>query len=256
MSIFTGTTELANVYVGTTEITDIYVGTTNVWTTGGETSTGNLYSITAGRVLSIWDSDNNFDAISSTTLTLPNGATSIISMAINNDKLYVNTDMSHICEVDLSDYSVSYKFSISSTITNANIAFDTDGSLWAGYNKQVAQFDMSDGSVLTAKTTITSALFFKGFTIINGRCFGVPNGTSNKFEEYDLDTLTRINVSSTFQAVRYPKGMGGTDTRLFCHSENTNLNLTEVDPDTLVLIESLNVAIGTSANRGLDFLGY
>jgi hypothetical protein len=252
MSIFTGTTELANVYVGTTEITSVYVGTNQVWSTvvadlgqlfGVDSTTDSLYEIDVDTLTVITSNGLGWTGT-------PVGCGGIIG------RLFVSRQ-----ETDtFYEYDPDTLTSINSATPGSMLVYGIGGTATTLY----ANNDTGTvGTYVVNPDTLALGTRYNQFDAVPrgiggtyDRLFGT--GTDGSDTIYELNPSTGATIDSvTFTPSGFTDGnirdIGGTNTRLFVSRIDLD-TVYELDLDSLTVINTSSTGLGSSLNS-LQSLG-
>ncbi len=245
MSIFTGTTELANIYVGTTEITSVFVKTNQVWSVGE----GRLFACDSSAD-KVYEIDPDTLVVINTSTTTYTGSPSGVGGII--DRLYmVNQTNDTIYELD-PDTLTSIN---SRAFTNAT-QYGIGGTATKLYTND--DFAGSEGIYEINPNTLEYGTRYnqadqspRGIGGTYDRLFstGINGNVIDRIFEHDTSTLTVISTT-TFSPTGWTsyliRDIGGINSRLYVVRSDTD-RIYEIDPDTkTVLNSSSQSVIGTS----------
>jgi hypothetical protein len=244
MSIFTGTTELANIYVGSTEITSVYVGANQVWNTvvadlgqlfGVDSTTDSIYEIDVDTLTVIRSKGLNWTGT-------PVGCGGIVGRFFvsrqDNDTFY--------------EYDPDTLISINSATPGSVLVYGIGGTSTTLYTNNDSG---TVGTYVVNPNTLALGTRYNQFdTVPRGiggtydRLFGT--GTSGDDAIYELNPSTGVVINAaTFMPSGFVDGnirdIGGTNNRLFVSRIDLDI-VYELDQDTLTAINTSATGLGSS----------
>jgi hypothetical protein len=252
MSIFAGTTELANIYVGTTEIQDIYVGTTNVWTqaVAGE---GRLFACDYSLDKAYEIDPDTLVVLNTSTATYagtPYGIGGVIDRLYLLENTNNNTyelDPDTLTSINSRNRAIATsRAGIGGTATKLYLCDDTTGYLG------IWEINTSTLNYVTQYTQPNATPRGVGGTY--DRLFSTGTSGGDYIYELNTSTLSVIN-SGLFTPTGYTNGgirdIGGTNTRLYVVRSDLD-RIYEIDPDTFSILNSSSQSVigGSPAGVG------
>jgi hypothetical protein len=233
MSIFTGTTELANIYAGTTEIKNVYAGTNLIYV-----------SVQEGRLFIYVSDDSKFKEIDVNTKAVIN-----VSSATNTSsqgyglgglgssrlirKTYNTTDAT---EMDMNTLLTISGITFSVSASGLEGTYDR---LFIGGASTMYEVDKNTYTIITTGATnrTTSG---RDVGCINNRVYGISDPATNisVLQEFDPTTLAVINTANAPSGSNTNNiGIGGVNRRLFSTDVSMDL-IYELDIDTMAVTAS------------------
>lgn len=251
MSIFTGTTELANVYVGTTEITSVYVGTTNVWTSTVEE--GRLFACDSSADKAYEIDVDTLVVLNTSTATYTGapsgigGITGRLFMLENINDVYYELDPDTLVSLNSTSRSTSAEYGTGGTATKLYVNQDSG---------TVGIYEVNPDTLAYGTRYNQADTSPRGMGGTSDRLFSTGTGGNviDRIYEHDTSTLAVI-ATYTFQPTGYTVGLikdiGGTNTRLYITRSDLD-RIYELDPDTCNIINSSSQSVigGSPAGVG------
>jgi hypothetical protein len=250
MSIFAGTTELANIYVGTTEIQDIYIGTTNVWTqTVAEE--GRLFACDYSLDKAYEIDPDTLVVLNTSTTTYtgtPYGIGGIIDrlfMVENTNDMLYELDPDTLVSLD-SASRLATRAGVGGTATKLYLNDDFAGAegIW----------EVNPNTLLYSTKYAQSNVTPRGIGGTYDRLFSTGTSGGDYIYEHNTSTLA-VTSTTLFQPAGYTAGgirdIGGTNTRLYIVRSDLD-RIYEIDPDTKTILNSSSASVigGSPAGVG------